>query len=61
MGIAPEIMPGAPAFLRGIRWGVPALTLYYCMRYLSDGLHWTLPTMVLGFGGCCCWCHWAMR
>jgi MATE family multidrug resistance protein len=21
------------------------------MRYLSDGLHWTLPTMVLGFGG----------
>src|SRR3546814_7678313 len=21
------------------------------MRYLSDGLHWTLPAMVLGFGG----------
>ena len=30
---------------------MPALTLYLCMRYLSDGLHWTLPTMVLGFGG----------
>ncbi|MGN7727325.1 MATE family efflux transporter [Luteimonas sp. 22616] len=51
MGIAPEIRPGAADFLRGIRWGVPALTLYYCMRYLSDGMHWTLPTMVLGFGG----------
>jgi MATE family multidrug resistance protein len=51
MGIAPEIRPGAVAFLHGIRWGVPALTLYYCMRYLSDGMHWTLPTMVLGFGG----------
>lgn len=51
MGIAPEIRPGAAAFLQGIRWGVPALTLYYCMRYLSDGMHWTLPTMVLGFGG----------
>lgn len=51
MGIAPEIRPGAVAFLHGIRWGVPALTLYLCMRYLSDGLHWTLPTMVLGFGG----------
>ena len=51
MGIAAEIRPGAADFLRGIRWGVPALTLYYCMRYLSDGLHWTLPTMVLGFGG----------
>ena len=51
MGIAAEIRPGASDFLHGIRWGVPALTLYYCMRYLSDGLHWTLPTMVLGFGG----------
>ncbi|MGH8031458.1 MAG: MATE family efflux transporter [Luteimonas sp.] len=51
MGIAAEIRPGAAAFLHGIRWGVPALTLYYCLRYLSDGLHWTWPTMVLGFGG----------
>ena len=51
MGIAPEIIPGASDFLRGIRWGVPALTLYLCMRYLSDGLHFTLPTMLLGFGG----------
>lgn len=51
MGIAPDIRPGAAAFLHGIRWGVPALTLYFTMRYLSDGLHWTLPTMLLGFGG----------
>lgn len=51
MGIAAEIRPGATAFLHGIRWGVPALTLYLCMRYLCDGLHWTLPTMLLGIGG----------
>jgi len=51
MGIAPAVRPGTLAFLHGIRWGVPALTLYLCMRYLSDGLHWTLPTMILGFGG----------
>jgi len=51
MGIAPEIIPGATAFLHGIRWGVPALTLFYCMRYLSEGLHWTLPTMLLSAGG----------
>ena len=43
--------PARIAFLHGIRWGVPALTLYFCMRYLSEGLHWTLPTMLLGFGG----------
>ena len=51
MGIAPEVRPTATAFLQGIRWGIPALTLYFCMRYLCDGLHWTLPTMVFGFGG----------
>jgi len=51
MGIAPEIQPGARAFLDGIRWGVPALALYFCMRYLSEGLHWTWPTMVFGIGG----------
>ncbi len=50
-GIAPDIIPGATAFLHGVRWGVPALILYFCMRYLSEGLHWTLPTMLLGFGG----------
>lgn len=51
LGIAPEIQPGAAAFVSGIRWGAPALALYLCMRYLCDGLHFTLPTMVLGFGG----------
>jgi multidrug resistance protein, MATE family len=51
MGIAPEIVPGATAFLHGIRWGVPALTLFYCMRYLAEGVHWTLPTMLVSAGG----------
>jgi len=51
MGIARDIQPGVRAFVHGIRWGVPAFTLYLSMRYLSDGLHWTLPTMLLGFGG----------
>ncbi|HEY4555403.1 MAG TPA: MATE family efflux transporter [Lysobacter sp.] len=47
MGIAAPIVPGATAFLHGVRWGVPALTLFFCMRYLAEGLHWTLPTMAL--------------
>ena len=51
MGIAPGIRPGAEGFMHAIRWGVPALALYLCMRYLSDGLHWTWPSMVFGFGG----------
>lgn len=51
MGIAPELRGGATAFLHGIRWGMPALTVYLAMRYLCDGLHWSLPTMVFGFAG----------
>ena len=51
MGIAADIVPGATAFLHAIRWGIPAFTLYLAMRYLSDGLHWSMPTLVLGFGG----------
>ncbi|MFZ5636261.1 MAG: MATE family efflux transporter [Pseudomonadota bacterium] len=51
MGIAEDIRPGATAFVHGIRWGAPALALFLCMRYLCDGLHFTLPTMLLGFGG----------
>ncbi|MDR1075114.1 MAG: MATE family efflux transporter [Xanthomonadaceae bacterium] len=51
LGIAPEIVPGAEAFLSAVRWGVPGLTLYFCMRYLSEGMHWTLPTMICGFSG----------
>ena len=50
-GIAPEIQPGARDFLFGIRWGVPAIALYFCMRYLSEGLHWTWPTLAFGVGG----------
>jgi MATE family multidrug resistance protein len=51
MGIAAAIVPGATAFIHAIRWGIPAFTLYLAMRYLSDGLHWSLPTMLFGFGG----------
>jgi MATE family multidrug resistance protein len=51
MGIAADIIPGASAFLHAIRWGIPAFTLYLAMRYLSDGLHWSMPSMVIGFGG----------
>ena len=51
MGIAADIIPGATGFLHAVRWGIPALTLFFCMRYLTEGMHWTLPTMLIGFGG----------
>lgn len=51
VGIDADIRPGATAFIHGIRWGMPALTVYLCIRYLCDGLHHTLPTMLLSIGG----------
>jgi multidrug resistance protein, MATE family len=51
MGIADDVRPGAEAFLMGIRWGAPALALFFASRYLSEGLAWTMPTMVAGLAG----------
>ena len=48
--VAPDIVPGAVAFLKTVRWGTPAFMLFVCMRYLCDGVHWTLPTMLFGIG-----------
>ena len=49
--IAPEVMPGVTGFLHGISWGAPALALYFTLRYLAEGVAWTVPTMVIGAGG----------
>lgn len=49
--IAPEVRPQALAFLDAIGWGAPALALYLCLRYLSEGVAWTIPTMLFGIGG----------
>lgn len=51
VGVDPAIRPPAESFLRGVRWGAPALALYLCMRYTSEGVGWTLPAMVFGFAG----------
>ena len=51
IGIVPEVRPQATEFLRAIAFGAPALALYFCFRYLSEGLAWTQPTMFFGIGG----------
>lgn len=48
MGITPEARPEAVAFLRAISWGAPGLALFFCLRNLSEGVAWTVPSMVVG-------------
>ena len=50
-GIAVEVRPEATAFLHAIAFGAPALSLYFCLRNLSEGIAWTTPTMVFGIMG----------
>ncbi|ODS63918.1 MAG: MATE family efflux transporter [Arenimonas sp. SCN 70-307] len=51
MGITPEARPEAVAFLRAISWGAPGLALFFCLRNLSEGVAWTVPSMVVGAVG----------
>ena len=51
MGITPEARPEAVAFLRAISWGAPGLALFFCLRNLSEGIAWTVPSMVVGAVG----------
>jgi MATE family multidrug resistance protein len=51
IGIVPEVRPPAAAFLRAIAFGAPALSLYFCLRYLAEGLQHTTPSMFAGIAG----------
>lgn len=51
LGITAEARPEAVAFLRAISWGAPGLALFFCLRNLSEGVAWTLPSMVFGLAG----------
>jgi MATE family multidrug resistance protein len=51
IGIVPAVRPPAAAFLRAIALGAPALSLYFCLRYLAEGLQHTTPSMFAGIAG----------
>lgn len=51
LGVATEVRPPAEAFLSGVSWGAPGLALYLCLRYVSEGVALTRPTMVFGLLG----------
>ncbi|WP_245539942.1 MATE family efflux transporter [Rudaea cellulosilytica] len=50
-GVDPGIIEDTTKFVRAISWGAPALTLYFAMRGLSEGLSLTRPTMYFGLFG----------
>ena len=51
IGVAPSLRHDVQAFLRAISWGAPALTCYFALRGLSEGLSLTRPSMFFSLGG----------
>ena len=51
IGIEESMIAETQKFLRAISWGAPALTGYFALRGLSEGLALTRPTMYFGFFG----------
>ena len=51
IGIEPEVVPLAGAYLDAISWGTPFYALFFLFRFLSEGLGLTRPAMYLGILG----------
>jgi len=51
IGVTASLRHDVQRFLLAISWGAPALTSYFALRGLSEGLSLTRPSMVFGLGG----------
>jgi MATE family multidrug resistance protein len=50
-GVVESMRPDVVAFLHAISWAAPALTTYFALRGLSEGLSMPVPSMIFSFGG----------
>ncbi len=46
-GVDPKGIPLAVEYLSWVRWGLLPVLGYFALRYLCDGLSWTLPAMLI--------------
>lgn len=51
IGVTASLRHDVEAFLLAISWGAPALTCYFALRGLSEGLSLTRPSMYFSLGG----------
>jgi MATE family multidrug resistance protein len=49
--VAPELIPLIDGYLYGVSWGFPAIGICFALRYCSEGLSLTRPSMVVSFIG----------
>ncbi|MCP5424960.1 MAG: MATE family efflux transporter [Gammaproteobacteria bacterium] len=51
LSVDPPIVPVTQDYLDALSWGVPAVFAYIVLRFLSEGLTYTQPIMVIGVVG----------
>lgn len=51
MDVQPELRPKVAAYLEGLSWGIPAVTLFLALRALTDGMSHTRPVMLVSLLG----------
>jgi len=51
MEVDPEIQPMIVAYLQGLSWGIPAITLFLALRSLTEGMSFTKPVMLVSLVG----------
>ena len=51
IGVAPELIPKAAGYARGISWGLPAIMLFYVLRFASEAVSYTRPLLLVAVAG----------
>ncbi|MBY5991540.1 MATE family efflux transporter [Ferrimonas balearica] len=51
MELEPQLEALTVGYLDAILWGAPAFLLFQVLRSFTEGLSWTLPSMIIGFIG----------
>lgn len=51
IGVDPVAVPIAAEYLCALSWGALPLLGYFALRYLCEGMSWTLPAMLVAFFG----------
>lgn len=51
IGVDPQAIPIATGYLEALSWGTLPLLGYFTLRYLCEGMSWTLPAMLVALLG----------
>ncbi|WP_028108510.1 MATE family efflux transporter [Ferrimonas futtsuensis] len=51
MDLDPQLFELSRGYLAAVLWGAPPFLLFQVLRNFTEGLSWTLPSMIIGFVG----------